>query len=28
VDLAERLTGDGWEDDLRRQVSRARAIHF
>ncbi len=28
VDLAERLTGEGWEDDLRRQVSRARAIHF
>jgi FAD/FMN-containing dehydrogenase/Fe-S oxidoreductase len=28
VELAERLTGDGWEDDLRRQVSRARAIQF
>ncbi len=28
VELAERLSGVGWEDALRAQVSRAKAIHF
>jgi Fe-S oxidoreductase len=28
VEIAERLTGAGWEDELRLQVSRAKAIHF
>ena len=28
VEIAERLTGTGWADELRLQVSRAKAIHF
>ncbi len=28
VELALRLTGEGWENELRAQVSRAQAIHF